>query len=109
MSPLITFCKRSIQQIQHISKVSNNKYIIIGVKSGGCNGLRYYINPTNDPPLKFDEKIKVGGVDVILCGKSLLYILGTEVIWKTDFMGERFDFINPNAKGSCGCGETFNI
>ena len=109
MSSIMTFCKRAVKQIQHISKASGNKYIEIGVKGGGCNGLKYYIEPTDEPPLKTDEQIDLDGVNVIVCGKSLFYILGTEVTWKKDFMGERFDFINPNASGSCGCGETFNV
>jgi len=81
---------------------------MIGVKGGGCNGMRYFIEPTDKPPHKTDEQINLDGTNIIVCGKSLFHILGTEVIWTTDTMGARFDFKNPNAKGSCGCGETFS-
>ena len=106
---ILTFCKNAVQQLKFISQSSGNKSIFIGVKGGGCNGLKYYIEPTNDKPGKLDEQLDVDGTNVVVCGESLLYIMGTEVTWKKDFMGERFDFNNPNASASCGCGETFSI
>ena len=106
---ILTFCKRASQQLKFISKVSGNKSILIGVKGGGCNGLKYFIEPTSAKPQKIDEQLDIDGTDVIVCGKSLLHILGTEITWKKDYMGERFDFNNPNASGSCGCGETFSV
>ena len=92
-----------------IERDRSGEFLRIAITGGGCNGLKYYIEPTDEPPLKTDEQIDLDGVNVIVCGKSLFYILGTEVTWKKDLMGERFDFINPNASGSCGCGETFNV
>jgi len=82
---------------------------MIGVKGGGCNGLTYYIEPTNDRPNKLDETMKVDGVDIIVCNKSLFYLIGTEIKWKDDLMGSGIEFINPNATSSCGCGETFSV
>ena len=106
---ILTFCKKAAQQIKLISKSSGNKSILIGVKGGGCNGLKYYIEPTDNKPTKIDEQLDIEGVNVIVCGRSMFYILGTEVKWKKDYMGERFDFTNPNATGSFGCGETFSV
>ena len=92
-----------------ILKNSNSKSILVGVKGGGCNGLKYYVEPTNDPPNKLDETIKVDDVNIIVCGKSLFHLIGTEVKWKDDLMGSGLEFNNPNATSSCGCGETFSI
>ena len=72
----------------------------------GCNGLKYYIEPTNDSPRKHDEFLE--NENVIICGDSILFLLGSEVVWTTDTMGSRIEFINPNAKNKCGCGETFS-
>ena len=133
---IISFCKKSLQQLSYIANQSQKKYILIGVKGGGCNGLKYFIEPTDEEPLKIDEHITlhvkdaekqaedvdgvvdgaVDGVvdgddvvDVIVCGKSLFYLIGTKIEWKTDYMGSRFEFNNPNANSSCGCGETFSV
>ena len=119
---IISFCKKSLQQLSYIANQSQKKYILIGVKGGGCNGLKYFIEPTDEKPLKIDEHMTLqvedaeketgdvdGVVDVIVCGKSLFYLIGTKIEWKTDYMGSRFEFINPNANSSCGCGETFSV
>ncbi len=121
---VISFCKKSLQQLSYIANQSQKKYILIGVKGGGCNGLKYFIEPTDEEPLKIDEHMTLpvedvekgaedgvvdGVVDVIVCGKSLFYLIGTKIEWKTDYMGSRFEFINPNANSSCGCGETFSV
>ena len=108
MKPIMTFCKNAAKQLKNISKSYDNKPIFIGVKGGGCNGLKYYIEPLDEPIHQNDEQLEIDGVKVVVCKKSLLHILGTELTWKKDYMGERFDFINPNATGSCGCGETFS-
>ena len=47
--------------------------------------------------------------NIWLCHRSTLYLLGTEIDWLEDTMGNRFIFTNPNADSSCGCGKTFNI
>ena len=108
MSAVLTFCKQAKGELKYLSKRLNNSPLMIGVKGGGCNGLKYFIEPKKDPPSKNDIKIDLEGTSIIVCGKSLFHILGTEVTWKTDTMGSRFDFKNPNATGSCGCGETFS-
>jgi len=50
--------------------------MLIGVKGGGCNGLKYYVEPTNDVPNKLDEVLVVDDVNIIVCGKSLLHLIG---------------------------------
>ena len=106
---VLTFCAKTISHFRGILKNSNSKSILVGVKGGGCNGLKYYVEPTNDLPNKLDETIKVDDVNIIVCGKSLFHLIGTEVKWKDDLMGSGLEFNNPNAVSSCGCGETFSI
>ncbi len=106
---LIKFSSKVLNHFKNILKESNHKSILIGVKGGGCNGLKYYIEPTSDDPAKIDEKINVDNVNIIICGRSLLHLIGSNVEWKDDLMGSGLIFENPNAVSKCGCGETFNI
>ena len=49
------------------------------------------------------------GVPLAVCGRSGFLVIGTEIDWKEDVMGQRFEFTNPSASGSCGCGKTFSV
>ena len=51
----------------------------------------------------------VDNVNIIVCGKSLLHLIGVKIKWKDDLMGSGLEFNNPNATSSCGCGETFSL
>jgi len=107
--PLVKICSKAVQHLKKIALQSKHSSVFIGVQGGGCNGLKYQIEPTSTIPEKRDEKVNIDGLDVIICGKSLMYLIGTEITWEKNFMGEGFKFTNPNASGSCGCGETFSI
>jgi iron-sulfur cluster assembly protein len=85
---------------------------VIGVKLStprrGCSGLAYsvdYITSAN--PL--DEKVATPGGDLYIDGPSLLYLIGSRMDWVEDDFTAGFVFQNPNAKGSCGCGESFTV
>ena len=81
-------------------------YVFIGVKGGGCNGLKYVVEACGDAHVS-DERMTVEDVDFVVCGKSLMHLLGATITWRTDSMGSRLEFENPNAASRCGCGETF--
>lgn len=106
---IITLCAKTICHFRTILNNSNSKAMLIGVKGGGCNGLKYYVEPTNDVPNKLDEVFVVDNVNIIVCGKSLLHLIGVKIKWKDDFIGSGLEFNNPNATSSCGCGETFSL
>lgn len=84
----------------------------IGVKLStprrGCSGLAYSVDYVTaaDP---FDEKIATPGGDFYVDGGSLLYLIGSTMNWVEDDFTAGFVFQNPNAKGSCGCGESFTV
>ena len=109
MKNVISLCSKTITHFKNILKKTNNNFINIGVKGGGCNGLKYYIEPTNEPPSKIDEQMIVDNIKINICGHSLIYLIGTKIEWKEDIMGTGLTFNNPNANGKCGCGETFSI
>ena len=106
---ILKICTKTLSHFRTILTNSNKNSIFIGVKGGGCNGFKYYIEPTNELPTKLDETITIDDVHIIVCGQSLIHLIGTELKWKDDFMGSGLEFKNPNASGTCGCGETFSI
>lgn len=107
---ILKMCSKSIQHFKNIMNENNTNRLLIGVKGGGCNGLKYYVEPLINTPDKNDEVIKLDNKnELVICGKSLIYIIGTEIKWKNDYMGTGLEFNNPNAKSTCGCGETFNV
>jgi len=80
----------------------------LGVKTTGCSGLAYVIEFVDE--LNFDDEVfEDNGVKIIIDGKSLAYLDGTELDFAKDGLNEGFEFKNPNANGECGCGESFNV
>ena len=77
--------------------------------SGGCYGFNYDLKPTSDAPSGTDEVVPLDDQrSLVVCGKSLLYLIGVRVDHTSDVMGSRFVFDNPNASGTCGCGKSFS-
>jgi iron-sulfur cluster assembly protein len=84
----------------------------IGVKLStprrGCSGLAYSVDYVADAdPL--DERIETPGGLFFIDGASVLYLIGSTMDWQDDDFTAGFVFQNPNAKGSCGCGESFTV
>jgi iron-sulfur cluster assembly accessory protein len=108
MRNAITLSKTAIFQFRKILTETNTNAILFSVKGGGCSGFEYDLTPTNNKPSKNDELYSENGVNIHICGNSLMHILGTHIDWNKDIMGETFKFSNPMAKASCGCGTSFN-
>jgi iron-sulfur cluster assembly 1 len=66
------------------------------------------MNYTNEKA-KLDEEVEQNGVKVLVDNKAVMYLLGTKMDYVEDELKSEFVFINPNSKGSCGCGESFNV
>jgi iron-sulfur cluster assembly protein len=84
----------------------------IGVKLStprrGCSGLAYSVDFVTEAG-KFDEKIETPGGTFFIDAASVLYLIGSTMDWVEDDFAAGFVFNNPNAKGSCGCGESFTV
>jgi iron-sulfur cluster assembly protein len=84
----------------------------IGVKLStprrGCSGLAYSVDYVTGEQA-FDEKIETPGGTFYIDGASVLYLVGSIMDWREDDFTAGFVFENPNAKGSCGCGESFTV
>jgi iron-sulfur cluster assembly protein len=80
----------------------------VGVKNGGCAGMSYTMDyAENVNPL--DEVIEDKGVKILIDPKAVLFLLGTEMDWKSDKLQSGFVFNNPNQVGACGCGESVSL
>lgn len=84
----------------------------IGVKLStprrGCSGLAYSVDYVTQADA-FDERIETPGGLFFIDGASVLYLIGSTMDWQEDDFTAGFVFTNPNAKGSCGCGESFTV
>ena len=80
----------------------------LGVKKGGCAGMEYTIEYAAEPGAN-DEVVEEKGVRILIDPSAILFLLGTEMDYKTDKLSSRFVFNNPNQIGACGCGESVEI
>jgi len=91
-----------------LSKDTHN--LKVGVKSGGCSGLQYFMefskkeNDTNG-----DILVEIETIDVLIDKRSVLYLAGTELHYSSGLNGKGFEWKNPNASRTCGCGESFSL
>ena len=88
---------------------TDTHHLRVGVKGGGCSGLSYVMD-FDDTTEEFDEVIQLdGGLKVVIDRKSVLYIYGTELDYSDGLNGKGFQWGNPNASRTCGCGESFAL
>ncbi len=78
----------------------------VGVRGGGCSGLSYFLD-VDETVRETDRVIDAYGVKVYIDPKSLLYLQGSTLDYKSGLMESGFKFVNPNAGKGCGCGESF--
>lgn len=107
----IVMTETAIAEVRRLISENNLPHtsgVRVGVKGGGCSGFTYTLN--FDPaPADGDEIIEFDGVRLFCDPKSLLYLVGTTLEYTSGLQGKGFQFINPNAASSCGCGESFSV
>ena len=80
----------------------------VGVKNGGCAGMAYTMEYATDIG-PHDEIVEDKGVRILIDPKAVMFLLGTEMDFKTDKLSSQFVFNNPNQTGACGCGESVQL
>jgi iron-sulfur cluster assembly protein len=80
----------------------------VGVKKGGCAGMEYTFEVAHETA-RGDEVVTEKGATVIVDAKAVLFLLGTELDFRTDRFSSTFVFNNPNQVSACGCGESVEI
>jgi iron-sulfur cluster assembly protein len=99
---------KEIKRIMEDNKVPENYGLRVGVKGGGCSGLTYTLG-FDESPKESDTIIVSNDIKLFIDGKSLFYLSGTELDFSDGLNGRGFVFNNPNAKRTCGCGESFGV
>jgi|TARA_B110000467_G_C17872113_1_gene240384 iron-sulfur cluster assembly protein len=100
--------KVQVEKLLNEEGLPNGSFVRVGVKGGGCSGLMYemdFDNKSKDGDQEFEDK----GVKIVVDKKSFLYLVGTELRYSGGLNGKGFEFYNPNANRTCGCGESFSL
>ena len=84
------------------------EFLRIRITGGGCNGLSYKLKFVSSAK-KGDILVESSGMSVLVDSKTALYLRGTSLDFSDNLVGGGFKFMNPNAKASCSCGESFNL
>jgi len=107
----IDITEKALKQVLKIKEENNipeNYGLRISVKGGGCSGLTYQLG-FDDTEKAGDTVIEKEGLRIFVDGKSLFYLTGTVLDFSDGLNGRGFVFNNPNAKRTCGCGESFGV
>ena len=104
---MITLTEFAANKIKTLLAEKKETGIRAGVQGGGCSGFTYQLKFDNQK--EGDKIIESNGVNIYVDLKSYLYLMGTEIHFVDDLNQSGFKFVNPNAKRTCGCGESFSI
>ena len=106
----------AIEQISTLLKNQTDKKALrVGVRSGGCSGMSYTMDFIEEDKINSDDKIydyslsSEQSFKVVCDPKSLLYIYGMQLDFSKELIGGGFNFVNPNASQTCGCGSSFAV
>lgn len=109
----VTISDEALNQIKNILSARKEpcEGIRVGIRTRGCSGLSYTIEyAIKDKNItKFDDVVIKDGVQVFIDPKISMFLIGSEMVYKEKDLESGFDFVNPNEKGRCGCGESFKV
>jgi iron-sulfur cluster assembly 1 len=106
---------RRLRELKLQQKIPPDEYMTLrmGVRSGGCSGMSYVMDFCGTDSINaVDDQVDVYVEDKIQCAvdaKSMLYLFGLQLDYSTELIGGGFQFLNPNAEESCGCGSSFSV
>ncbi len=104
---MITLTEMAANKIKILLEKKEETGIRAGVQGGGCSGFTYRLKFDNQR--EGDKVLESHGVEIYADPKSFLYLMGTEIDFVDELNQSGFKFINPNAKRTCGCGESFSV
>ncbi len=109
----ITVSDDALKEIKNILKARSEQCdgIRVGVRTRGCSGLSYNIEyALKDKNItKFDDVVIKDGISIYIDPKISMFLIGSQMVYVEKELESGFDFVNPNEKGRCGCGESFKV
>ncbi len=107
---LLTMTDAAVEKVKALMAKSPEPIegIRIGVRAGGCSGMSYYIDYAKSAN-PGEQVVEQKGIKIFVEPASLMYLIGTEMDYKSDKLQSGFSFTNPNEKGRCGCGQSFKV
>ena len=108
MVTVTEIAKNKIIELKAKEGITENHGIRVAVEGGGCSGLMYDLQFDGEQR-PTDHVFEDNGIKVFVNKKSLLYLIGTELDFSDGLNGKGFQFKNPNATRTCGCGESFSV
>jgi iron-sulfur cluster assembly protein len=97
-----------IKRLMEQHQLPDTAGVRVGIQGGGCSGFSYTLN-FDHKKAEGDLVIEQDGVRIFCDPKSMIYLRGTTLEYTDGLQGRGFHFQNPNAKGTCGCGESFSV
>lgn len=108
MIDVVTITEKAHKQVNHlISELPDDIGLRLAVKGGGCSGLSYDLQFTSEE--EKDHVFNQDGYKLFMDSKSLIYLRNMTLDFQDGLDGKGFQFINPNATSTCGCGESFSM
>jgi len=109
MPKVVTLTDAAVRRVRSLME-SNPKALglRIGVKKGGCAGMEYTMTVAEEKGTH-EDVVEQDGAILLIEPAAIMYLLGTEMDFKTDKLSSQFVFNNPNQRGACGCGESVNL
>jgi iron-sulfur cluster assembly accessory protein len=107
---MITLTESAATKVRELiaKRATPTQGLRVGVRGGGCSGFTYFLEFAEGAN-KGDREVESHGVKLFVDQKSFLYLMGTEVDYVDSLAGAGFKFQNPNARRTCGCGESFSV
>lgn len=109
---MITVTDKAAKEIKRLMEQdpsAKNANLRVQVVGGGCSGMSYKLGFDSQPPAANDKVVESEGIKILVDAKSFLYLNGTQLDFSDGLNGTGFVFMNPNAKRSCGCGNSFSV
>jgi iron-sulfur cluster assembly protein len=107
--PPVNFTENALAELHKLRaslNVAENQYLRIGVKGGGCSGMSYLL--AFDKKEEKDQEFAIEDIPVVMNRAHSMYVAGMVIDWEEGLSNRGFTFSNPNAKETCGCGQSFS-
>ncbi len=107
---LIRMTEAAAERVRHLMSLAEEPAVglRIGVRTRGCSGLSYSVEYAKERK-PYEEAIEADGATVLIDPTAVMFLVGAVMDYREDTFESGFTFENPNAKGTCGCGESFHV